>query len=317
MPPAVCIVIPTFNGAQRLPLVLDALAMQDAPRGLFEVVVVDNASTDDTLRIANHCSAAETLKARGIPYRCLSEPRAGATYARIAGLRNASSDLVCFLDDDNIPDFDYVKTGAEAFADPSVGLVISSVRPSWERMPPPAALRRQHLFAVNEYLGSNRVDFGGSPSISPTISAGMWVRRDAFLASVPCDQPERLLPDRIGNSLACSGDIEFGILIGRAGYRRIYVPELRLLHLIPARRLKVSYVCRLIVGIVRSEITLGKKYSGLNYSAFDQLKALSKLFAAVLASPAVTVSRADGVRESIFIVADRWARLAGPFRAPQ
>jgi glycosyltransferase involved in cell wall biosynthesis len=254
------------------------------------------------------------LKARGVPYCCVSEPRAGATYARIAGLRAACAELVCFLDDDNIPDSDYVRTGVGAFADSSVGLVISSVRPSWERTPPPAARRRQHLFAVNDYLGSSPVDFGGSSSISPTISAGMWVRRETFLASVPCDQPESLLPDRTGNSLVCGGDIEFGILIGKAGYRRVYAPTLRLLHLIPSRRLEISYICRLINGIVRSEITLKEKYSGLNYSAFDRLKALFKLFAAVLATPIVAVSRADGIRESIFIVADRWARLTGPLR---
>jgi glycosyltransferase involved in cell wall biosynthesis len=207
MSPAACIVIPTFNGARRLPVVLAALATQDAPTDLFEVVVVDNASTDDTAQIANLCPPAEMLKARGVALRCIKEPRAGATYARIAGLRAACSELVCFLDDDNIPDSDYVRTGVGAFTDPSVGLVISSVRPSWERTPPAAALRRQHLFAVNEYLGSRPVDFGASPSISPTISAGMWVKREAFLVSVPCDQPERLLPDRTGNSLACGGDI--------------------------------------------------------------------------------------------------------------
>jgi glycosyltransferase involved in cell wall biosynthesis len=60
-----CIVIPTFNGARRLPLVLDALATQDAPTGLFEVVVVDNASTDETAKIAKSLSSSGDAQSPG------------------------------------------------------------------------------------------------------------------------------------------------------------------------------------------------------------------------------------------------------------
>jgi glycosyltransferase involved in cell wall biosynthesis len=52
MRPRASVVIPTFNGAQRLPRVLAALAAQNADDESFEVIVVDNASTDDTAKVA-------------------------------------------------------------------------------------------------------------------------------------------------------------------------------------------------------------------------------------------------------------------------
>lgn len=308
------VVIPTFNGATRLPLVFDALADQTAPAGTFEVVVVDNASTDGTTQVANEHPSAERLRARGFRCCTVCEPRQGLTHARIAGLSAASSELVCFLDDDNIPDPEYLKNGIELFSDQSIGLAVSSVRPRWEGAPPSSILRRQHLLAVNQYMGSKLVDFDALALIAPTIGAGMWVRRSAFLAAIPFDQPERLLPDRVGKSLACGGDLEFGILIGNAGYRRVYAPTLRIVHLIPARRLTVSYICRLISGIVRSELTLREKYCGQTYRACDRLKALFAMFAAVLGMPAIALLRADGIREVVFMAADRWARVKGPLR---
>ena len=51
MLPQVTVVIPTYDGARRLPLMLRNLTAQDAVDGSFEVVVVDNNSTDDTAAV--------------------------------------------------------------------------------------------------------------------------------------------------------------------------------------------------------------------------------------------------------------------------
>jgi glycosyltransferase involved in cell wall biosynthesis len=136
--PDASVVIPTFNGAARLPRVLAALVAQTAPNGSFEVVVVDNASTDATAAVARDDVAVAQLGARGIEVRVIAEPRQGLTYARIAGVAAARSDAVCFLDDDNLPDPDYIEKGISTFADGSLGLVISCVRPHWETAPSPA-----------------------------------------------------------------------------------------------------------------------------------------------------------------------------------
>src|SRR5438552_18835729 len=92
------VVIPTYNGAGRLPVPLRALASQEGAAGPFEVVVVDNASTDGTAEAARGHAAA--LAARGAELRVVGEPRPGATFARLRGAREARGELVGFLDDD-------------------------------------------------------------------------------------------------------------------------------------------------------------------------------------------------------------------------
>jgi glycosyltransferase involved in cell wall biosynthesis len=312
--PRVSVVIPTFNGARRLPRVFDALAAQSAPDGSFEVVVVDNASTDDTAKVASPDSMGTRFKDGAIPCRRIYEARQGTTYARIRGVQESRSGLVCFLDDDNIPDPDYIANGLLLFREPSVGLAVSRVDPKWEIQPSASILGRQHLFAVNQYMGDSAVDFGSSGTIAPTITAGMWVRREVFLSAVPCDRPELLLSGRTGKALACGEDVEIGVLIGGAGYRRVYAPALHIIHEIPATRLAASYVCRLIEGIVRSELTLERKLSRQKYGVGDRIAALVRLMTAGLAAPILLVTRADGLREVIFVMADRWARVKGPFR---
>ncbi len=315
MQPQVTIAIPTYNGARRLPLVLEALAQQNVADDAFEVLVVDNNSNDDTAHVACDGAAAVALRDRGVPCRLVRERRRGSTYARICGVLEAHAPLVCFLDDDNVPGADYVRNGIDAMVDSGVGLLVSCVIPRWEAAPPPSIARRSWIFAATSNLGDSPLDFGSHGSLAPTVTAGLWVRRNVFLAVVPWQHPEALLSGRRGAALSCGEDIEIGLMIGRAGYRRLYLPQLKLYHLIPASRLRPSYVCRLIEGIARSQMTLTARYEGYSHTADARLGALARLFGAAVAAPAVMLLRRDGLREALFIVVRRWAQLKGPYSA--
>jgi GT2 family glycosyltransferase len=315
MQPQVTIAIPTYNGTRRLPSLLQALTAQDAADGSFEVVVVDNKSTDDTATVVSHHASTAVLRARGIDCRVVREPRQGSSYARICGVLEAHAPLVCFLDDDNVPGADYLRNGIDAMADSGVGLLVSCVIPQWEAEPPPSIARRSWLFAASSNLGDSPIDFGSHGSLAPTVTAGLWVRRNVFLAVVPWQHPEAFLSGRRGDALSCGEDIEIGLMIGRAGYRRLYLPQLKLYHLIPASRLRPSYVCRLIEGITRSEMTLKARYEGYSHTAGARLWAVTRLFGAAVAAPGVMLVRRDGLREALFIVVMRWAQLKGPYPA--
>ncbi len=315
--PQVSVVIPTYNGAGRLPAVLRALAEQDVAASAFELVVVDNASTDNTATAAVEDPARLSLESRGFTCRVVSEARQGALYARLRGTMEARAPLICFLDDDNIPAPDYVRRGIEALADTSVGLLVSRVIPRWEAPPSPAIARRSWLFAITDNLGDSPIDFGAKPSLVPSVTAGMWVRHEAFVTAIASQPRDTILPGRTGKALCSGEDIEIGVLIGRAGYRRVYVPQLRLMHLIPANRLHIIYLCRLIAGVVRGELTLRERYENQPYGFASRLWACARLLASAMVAPAVMIQRRDGLRESLFILASRWAQLRGPYSYAQ
>ena len=154
----------------------------------------------------------------------MHEARQGLLFARLRGLREARFEYICFLDDDNVPGPNFVENGIRAFGNQSVGMLTSRVFPKYARIPPAAMLRREHLLAINRSLGAVPIEWKATFSCAPTIGAGMWLRRSlAALQAIPIEYPSALLTDRIGKQMLSGGDIEFGILMGLAGF----IPPLR------------------------------------------------------------------------------------------
>ena len=93
MEPFVSVVVPTFNRCASLVRMLQSLAHQTYPAEQFEVVVVDDGSTDGTT------AQLESLR---LPYllRVLTQPNQGPAVARNLGVEQARGSLIVFLDDD-------------------------------------------------------------------------------------------------------------------------------------------------------------------------------------------------------------------------
>ncbi|TQF12713.1 glycosyltransferase [Myxococcus llanfairpwllgwyngyllgogerychwyrndrobwllllantysiliogogogochensis] len=308
----VTVVIPTYNGARRVEAPLQALLAQQAPSACFEVVVVDNNSADGTARVVEDSPAVAGLRRRGVDVRVVHEARQGLLFARLCGIQRARREVICFLDDDNIPEPNFLADGLAHFEDAAVGVVVSRIYPRYETPPPPSISRREHLLAINHRMGDDLVDFGAGATLAPTIGAGLWLRRAAVLEAVPWRTPEQLMPDRLGNQLLSGGDIELGFLLGKAGHRRLYAPALKVWHVIPRSRFETRYFFRLIVGVVRSEQTLQARYLGRRSGGMARWKAFARLLGAGLASP-VLAFRGDSVREILFVLASRWAQVQGPY----
>ncbi|HEY3831893.1 MAG TPA: glycosyltransferase family A protein [Acidimicrobiia bacterium] len=95
-PGGLSVVVPCHNVGSTLAEQLDALLAQDW-RGAFEVVLVENRSTDDTLVVARDYAARDT-RVRVV----IADERGGASYARNAGIRSASAEHVVLCDGDDI-----------------------------------------------------------------------------------------------------------------------------------------------------------------------------------------------------------------------
>ncbi len=235
-------VICTYNGEQRLPQVLACLLAQLGTEHLaWEVIVVDNNSTDDTAQVVK---TYQQQWPQDIPLRYAFEPRQGAAYARQHAIQIARSPLVGFLDDDNHPALGWV-LAAHRFgqAHPQAGAFGSRIRGDFETSPPPNFDRIGAMLALTE-RGPKPLIYDPRQKILPP-AAGLVVRRQAWLNSVPA----RLsLADAIGFR-AAGEDLEVVLHMQRHGWEIWYNPAMRMQHQIPASRFERDYLLRLFRGI--------------------------------------------------------------------
>lgn len=100
--PSISVVVPARNAASTLAAQLDALSSQSF-EDAWEVVVVDNGSTDDTAAVA----AAAPTHPRCV-VRIVSEPRKGLNAARNAGVRSARASRIAICDADDVVDREWL-----------------------------------------------------------------------------------------------------------------------------------------------------------------------------------------------------------------
>jgi glycosyltransferase involved in cell wall biosynthesis len=96
--PLVSIIIPTYNRAKMIVKTLDSVFAQTYQN--FEVIVVDDGSTDDTIQSLNEYK--QSITRNDIVFKILTQENAGAPAARNHGLKNASGEYVVFFDSDDI-----------------------------------------------------------------------------------------------------------------------------------------------------------------------------------------------------------------------
>ena len=106
------VIIPAHNEVARIGAALEALCVQDYPD--FEIIVVDNASTDSTVPAARAASQDAKI---------VFEARKGTMWACERGRKEASGDIIVRMDADCIPDRDWLRRGAEHFKKTDVAVV--------------------------------------------------------------------------------------------------------------------------------------------------------------------------------------------------
>jgi glycosyltransferase involved in cell wall biosynthesis len=246
----VSVIICCHNSAERLPTTLAHLSAQKVPAGLpWEVLVVDNASSDATTEVARQHWPKEARA----PLRVVSEPQPGLTHARQRGFTEARYEIINFIDDDNWVCPEWVATVSDlmtAHADVGAcGGIGEAVRetdlPWWFE-------KFQGHFAV----GPQSADAGDVTWTRGYLwGAGLAVRKAAWSQLIEKGF-HSLLTDRQGTSLSAGGDTELCFALRSAGWRLWYEPRLRFKHLLPAERLRWSYLRGLHRGFGAAEAVL-------------------------------------------------------------
>lgn len=207
--PSLSVIVPTFGRRSSLARLLDALAAQTHAPSEFEVVVVDDGSTDDT---------REWLRTARTPFplRVLEQANAGPATARNRGVAVASGRLIVFFDDDVVPAPDALSVHAAAHRAPVDRVVVGPMlpppgwrRPSWIRWEEQKLLLQYRAMTEGLYPCTHRQFFTGNASL----------RRDAFLAAGGFDPAF----DR-------AEDVELGYRLDELGMRFIFEPSARVWH---------------------------------------------------------------------------------------
>jgi len=227
--PFVSIIIPTFNRSVMLQQTVDSFLAQTYPRDRWELILVDNASTDDTSKVIAAIAARE-LNVRG-----LTEKRRGAHHARNSGALAARGEVLYFTDDDMIAEPNLIETILSGFVDGSnVGSVTGRVVPRWDTEPPVWVLEycKNALLSLID-LGPQLIVSDDDPGV---YSCHQAVLREAFIAAGGFN------PDT--NAGEFTGDNETGLnlKIKALGYRFAYVGTSVTHHMIPASRLTQAYL---------------------------------------------------------------------------
>lgn len=239
----VSVIIPTYNRASSLREALLSLSRLDFPEGWYEIVVVDDGSTDETERVmATLQSAGQTA----IRYLKQKEHR-GASAARNSGIKMAGGEILVFTDDDCLFQREWLSLLLAPFDSAEVGMVGGP-----DRAPEGSSFSSKCAdYLLTSFIGTgglrekNRLRAG---RYYPR-SCNMAIRRDV-LAQVGLFD-EDLFPGE---------EIELAYRVEKAGCPISFAPDAYVWH---KRRANLREHLRKIYAIGHGRVALARKHSGL------------------------------------------------------
>ncbi|MGQ9718185.1 MAG: glycosyltransferase [Anaerolineae bacterium] len=204
--PRYSVIIPAYQAEATIGACVRALNEQTVPRDRYEIIVVDDGSTDRT---------AEVARAAGAD-RVLTIPHSGPSAARNAGVEVAQGEIVLFTDADCEPLPDWIAQMTAPFADPHVvgakGVYRTRQR-NW-------IARLVQLEFEYRYERMARL-----PTIDFIDTYAAAYRRDVFLQAggFPTDVP-----------VPSVEDVDLSFRLAQAGHRLIFAPDARVWHTHPS-----------------------------------------------------------------------------------
>ncbi len=246
----ISVIICCYNSARRLPVTLEHLAKQKNDSNIqWEVIVVDNNSTDNTAEIA-----IKEWESQGSPVelRVVSEPNSGLSNARKKGILESKGELIIFCDDDNWLANNYVglahiimNQAQDIMMLGGIGeAVFESKKPGWFEQ-----------FYSNFAVGEHPKRKIGQQNVIYLYGAGFVIRKSFFVLLKEIGF-ESLLSDRKGKELTSGGDTEYCLVASLLGFRIEADSRLKFKHYMPANRMNLNYLKRWHYGFGKTKLYL-------------------------------------------------------------
>ncbi len=252
---SISIVICAYNSSTRLESTIKHIAELEVNQIQTELIIVNNASTDNTFDIAQNLCDKHILN---FPFKTVNEPNPGLTNARLKGIEVSISDVILFCDDDNWLDKSYVQNAYNHFiTHPNLAIwgagyaepVFEINKPQWIE----PYLRMLAIF------DNERDKIGDSLHNQAIVSgAGMCISRNFANIYVQCliDNPKRKLLDRTGDTTLAGGDSDMHYIAYLNGFKTAYFMDLKFKHYMPKGRLSKQYILNLKRNMSASSVLL-------------------------------------------------------------
>jgi len=283
----ISVIICSYNSEHRIKEVLGCLLVQKNTNDFaWEVIMVDNASVDNTIDVAR-----QSWNHPKVPLHILHEPRQGQSYATRTGIKNAVYEIIIMVDDDNYVSPYYV---SRAYAimekHPEVGIAGGRGIGVFEKEPPAWFENVEQALAIGP-----QADFEGYvPDTRGYIYGAGSIFRKWIYDYLLSNNFQLMLKGRIGKSLVAGEDSERSKVFRILGYKLWYDPSLEFQHHLPVARLDWKYIRKLYKSFGRAYIYLNlyqeilKKPQGIRafvakYTIPDILR---KMFHLLFALPA-------------------------------
>jgi glycosyltransferase involved in cell wall biosynthesis len=241
----ISVIVCTYNRAHYLADTLNHLLHQSSATAHFEVLVINNNSTDDTEGVCQQFSNKNPL----FSFRYLVEQSQGLSYARNRGIKEAKGDVLTFIDDDAFAQPDFIQHLQAHFeSHPQTMAVGGKIIPQYEDIEPRWMSKYLLPLVAALNMGDQKTPF---PKSKFPIGANMSIRREAFEAYGTFD----VNLGRKGSVLEGSEEKDLFSRISKSGAPIMYLPQAVVHHIIPAKRVSPQYIKNQAIGIGKSERT--------------------------------------------------------------
>lgn len=239
----VSVVIATYNRCNFLEDCINSFNEQDSDKSLFEVLIIDNNSTDDTETISNEL----IYKYPDLNISYMIETNQGLSYGRNRGIKESKYDLIHFFDDDAIATHNYIFTILDTFkrypnAKATGGKILLNYfegRPKW------ASVYMESIFGLFD-IGDAEVEF---PRNNYPRGSNMTFKREIFNKLGVFD----VTLGRKGKIMLGGEEKEMFQRVYESGASVIYNPLTICYHSVPEPRTRLSFIKNQVFGIGVSE----------------------------------------------------------------
>ena len=242
----ISILVCCYNGEHIIAETLAYIANQKVSSDNWELILIDNNSSDNTSKIATESWNFESMP----NFRIVKEEKPGLSFARLKGISEAKYDIVSFVDDDNFIPENWVEYLLEKFKNPEIGVLGCTSIGKFDYETPKWYEQHKLAFATGVLYPQNFSDVTKDALI---YGAGMSLRNEIF-KKLNDNNWEPYLTDRVGNKQSGGGDSEISLAARLLGYKIYYSNEIHTQHKIASNRLTWERLKAMTAGFGEADV---------------------------------------------------------------